>query len=484
MRRTTALALIASLGAAIVVAVLLALLVGYGTTVGANVLVNEPRPIDANNSPTVVRNPRRPTNLVVVHRVDKPVFSALLEISLDGGSTWRSRTLPTAAGTARPFAPDAAFGPDGTLYVSYVTLEGVGNTPGSLWVASSPDGGRTLTDPVRIAGKLTFQPRLAVDRKGVVYVTWLQASEVGLFSVVGGPNPIVVSRSADRGRSFSLPVTVSDPERERVGAASPVIDSEGRLVVLYQDFKGDRRDFENLEGPPAEQPFALVVTRADDGGSTFSRGVEIDSGVVAGRRFVVFTPAFPSLAAGPAGSLYVAWSDARNGDEDVFLRGSKDGGMTWSPPVRVNDNRHGDRTSQYLPRVAVSENGRLDVVFLDRRRDRRDVTTDAWLASSSDAGRSFDNLRLSARSFDSRIGNATPSGEADFGSRLGVDSHGAETLAVWTDSRVGTRDTGRQDIAAAKVRRRPWWPVVAWPALAFLVVLIGLLWRARSGVRR
>jgi hypothetical protein len=330
-----------------------------------------------------------------------------------------------------------------------------------------------------VAGKLSFQARLAVDLKGVVYITWLKAAGAGLFRLVGGPNPIVLARSTDRGRTFSPPVTVSEPDRERVGAASPVIDAEGRLMVLYQDFKADRRDFENLDGPPAEEPFALVVARSTDGGQSFSRGVEVDSNVVAGHRFVVFFPPSPSIAAGPNGDVYATWADARNGDDDVFLRRSGDHGATWSPPVRVNDNRKGDGTAQYLPRVAVAGDGRVDVVFLDRRRDRRNVATDAWLASSGDKGKSFSNLRLSSEPFASDIGSATPYAGPDFGSRLGVDSHGSVTEAVWTDTRQGSRATGRQEIAATNVRRAPRWPLVVWPALAGLVVVIGLLWRAR-----
>ncbi len=472
------LVLAAGVGAALTVAAMIGLFVGYGTTVGPDVLVNVSQPIDSNNSPVVARNPRRSTNLVAAQRVDRPEYSALLQSSSDGGSTWRSITLPLPAGNDRPFAPDVAFGPDGTLYVLYVNLEGTGNTPANLWLATSSDGGRTLGAPVRVAGKLSFQARLVVGPNGVVHVTWLQAAEVGLFRL-GGPSPIVAAHSEDGGRTFSAPVTVSDPQRERVGAASPVVDSAGHLLVLYEDFKGDRRDFDNLEGPPVDGPFALVLTRATDGGRTFSAGTEVESNVVPARRFVVFLPPSPSLAAGHDGALYVSWSDGRNGDEDVFLRRSTDNGATWAPPVRVNDNRVKDGTSQYLPRVAVAANGRVDVVFLDRRGDR----ANAYLASSGDRGRSFSSMRLSSKSFDSRIGQGTPYGGPDFGTQLGIDSHGAETFAAWTDTRVGTVDTGRQDIAGARVQRRAVWPIVVWPVLAGMIVILTLSLRSRRGRR-
>ncbi|MGH9282299.1 MAG: exo-alpha-sialidase, partial [Acidimicrobiales bacterium] len=285
--------------------------------VGQNVFVNPAGIIDANNSPTVARNPTQPRNVVVVHRVDLPGFSASLQVSFDGGRAWQTSAMPLPAGLDRPFAPDVAFAPDGTLYVTYVNLQGAGNRPNNLWISKSTDGGRTLSEPVRLAGDLAFQARVAVDSGGAVYVTWLKVADVAPYAIVAYPSPVVLIRSTDGGRTWSEPVEVSDPERTRVGAASPVVDSAGNLAVLYQDFKEDRRDYQNLDGPVWEDPFALVVTTSKDGGRTWSKGVEVDDNVVPTKRFLVFLPEFPSIAAGPGGSLYVTWADGRNGDLDV-----------------------------------------------------------------------------------------------------------------------------------------------------------------------
>ena len=442
--------------------------------VSDNRLVNAPQPIDANNTPSLARNPRRPDNVVLTHRVDRPAFSARLQWSDDGGRTWQPTELPLPEGVDRPFAPDVAFGPDGTLYVTYVNLVGEGNVPDNLWLAKSSDGGRVLSEPVPVTGRLAFGARLAVGPDGTVHVTWLQAAEVGFFRLAGEPNPILASRSTDGGRTFSPPVPVSDADRLRVGAASPVIDARGDLVVLYQDFKDDRRDFEFLEGPPWEEPFALVVSRSTDGGRSFSAGTELESGVVATRRFLVFLAEFPSLAAGADGSLYVSWTDGRDGSDDVYLRRSADGGLTWSEARRVNDNPLGDGTSQYMPRVAVAPPGRVDVVFLDRRRDPRNVMTDAFLAQSTDGGQTFENHRLSSRSFDSNVGPFVDATfPIDFGSRLGVLSSDEETLAAWTDARLGDEGTGRQDIFFAEAARRRGGPL-AW-VLAATLALFALL---------
>ena len=452
MKRTTLAVLAAVFAGLAVAAAVVMITADTSTRVGQNVFVNPAGPIDANNSPTVVRNPKNERNVVVTHRVDLPGFSASVQWSEDGGRAWRTTPLPLPEGKDRPFAPDAAFAPDGTLYVSYVNLQGPGNRPDNLWVVRSEDGGRSLSEPVLVAGALSFQARVVVDQDGVVHVTWLKVADVAPYAIVGYPSPVVASRSTDGGRTFSQPVEVSDPDRMRVGAATPVVDSDNNVVVLYQDFKRDDRDFRNLDGPPWDDPFALVVSVSGDGGKTFSKGVEFESGLVPTKRFLVFLPEFPSLAAGPDGSLYAAWADGRNGDLDVFLRRSGDGGATWSDPMRVNDNGVRDGTDQYMPRVDVAPGGRVDVLFYDRRRDPSNVLMDAFLAFSDDDGKSFENLRVSSAPFDSRVGfSANAKVEPDFGSRLGLASLDDETFATWTDTRLGTEDTARQDVAAAPV---------------------------------
>ena len=483
MTRRNILALVAVLcGLGAVVGAGLLLTSDRTTTVRGNVLIQGASKIDAINSPTILRNPTRSDNVVLTYRVDRPNYSALLQHSQDGGETWASTELPlpagteicsaTVAGRPCPFGPDIAFDDDGTLYVLYVNLTGNGNSPSNLWLSTSNDGGRTLSPPTRVAGELTFQARLAVAPDKTVHITWLQGKETGNLSLLGA-NPIVAVHSTNGGKDFSDPVVVSDRPRERVGAAHPVVDSKGNVAVIYQDYKGDRRDFENLEGPVFEDPFALVVTRSTDGGKTFSRGLEFESGLLPTRRFLVYLPESPSMAVGPAGDLYAVWSDGRNGDEDVFLKRSPDGGATWSAPIRVNDNPQRDKTNQYLPKVAVSDSGRVDVLFYDRRRDTRNILTDVFLASSDDKGRTFTNRRVSSEAFDSRVGpSASLLHGTDFGTKLGLDSWGNEAVAAWTDTREGTEADAAQDVGTTRITLAEDPPLLGrWPVILVLFLV-------------
>ncbi len=150
--------------------------------------------------------------------------------------------------------------------------------------------------------------------------------------------------------------------------------------------------------------------------------------------------------------MYATWADGRDGDDDVWMRSSSDGGQTWSPALKVNDNG-ADGTAQFLPKVAVGPGERVSVVFLDGRHDRDGKQLlDAYLATSTDGGKSFDNVRLSVKSFDGSIGPTF--GElygTDFGTRLGLAHGGGKLYAAWVDTSAGSQATGRQDVNFAVV---------------------------------
>ena len=417
--------------------------------------------ISARNSPTLVRNPRRPDNVVVLARIDAPRFGCELHLSFDAGATWMAGEIPFPAGEEDPprcFAPDAAFGADGTLHVSFVTLAGLGNTPNALWVASSADGGRTLTTPVRVAGRLTFQPRISTDpsRPGSVYLSWVQADSVGflLFSAPG--NPVMVARSEDGGKRWADARRATPPARSRVVAPSTAVGHDGQVFLLYLDLRDDVLDYhgahEGRGGEPYPGLWQLVLARSTDGGRTW-RETTVEDAVVPTQRVVVFIPPSPSLAVdGGSGRVYVAFHDGRLGDADVWVWASSDGGGKFAPPTRVNDTPPGDGTSQYLPELAIAPGGRLDVVYYDRRGDGRDVMNQVSFQSSGDGGRSFGRrVTVSDVAFDSRIGFLSDRGLPDLGSRLGLVSLQRRALAVWADTRGGTVASGKQDLARGVV---------------------------------
>ncbi len=463
----------------------------------------DPRDTSAHNSPTLARNPVRPTNLAVTNRVDTPRFSCTLNVSMDGGRQWSQPPIPVPRGEEpKCYAPDLAFGADGTLYLSFVTLKGRGNVPHATWLARSTDGGRTLSAPVRVLGSLAFQVRLVADPvvAGRLYLSWLQADAVALLQFPHTGNPIMFSRSADGGATWATPQRVSSPSRARVVAPSLALGPGGRLYALYLDLGGDSLDYagahEGRGGPAYAGRFSLVLARSRDGGRSWAESV-VDDRVVPTERFIVFLPHFPSLAVDRrTGRVYVGYEDARFGDPDVLVWSLGSGAAHWSRPTRVNDTPTHDRTAQYLPKLALAPDGRLDVLYYDRRADPHDLRNEVSLQSSLDAGKTFGpRLRISDRSFDSRVGFGSERGLADLGSRLGLVSGNSRAIAAWSDTRAGSHAVDKQDIALASVgfgssRRSPLsggaksalrYGSVALAALGVLVLLWMSTIRRRDG---
>ncbi|MBA3629973.1 MAG: exo-alpha-sialidase [Actinobacteria bacterium] len=432
--------------------------------------------IEAHNSPTVAVNSGNPANIVVAERIDRPAFSAAIHYSFDGGKSWSEARFPVPPGEDRPFAPDLAFDEEGTLFVEFVTLEGPGNSPGAVWMAQSSDGGATFSDPVRVLGPYAFQVRMTLDTArdpGRLWITWLQASADAVhcqncFTETG--LPILAAFSDDGGRTWSDAVRVNDRSRPRVGGPTAAIGGNGELQVLYYDFRDDRVDWENLEGS-YQGKWQLILARSTDQGESFSETIVNDS-IAPPDRFLPYIPSFPGLEVNEE-VVYAVWHDARNGDWDVFLAQSINGGRTWEPPVRVNDDAIRNGKDQYLPDVDVTPGGRIDVLFYDRRGDPNNIMTDVYLASSTDNGQTFSDVRVSDRSSSSRVGPEHIGVGADFGSRLGLASVGDRALGVWTDSRNGTVASARQDIYAAVVTNLP--SSQAGPAVPAIALAAGLL---------
>jgi hypothetical protein len=158
--------------------------------------------------------------------------------------------------------------------------------------------------------------------------------------------------------------------------------------------------------------------------------------------------------------MCVAWTDARRGDDDALARCSTDRGRTWPGLLRLNDDKPGNGSSQYLPRLSLSPQGRLDALFLDRRRDPGNKLYDVYFTYSPQAGAAFaPSVRLTRFGSDSAIGqrylNRSAKGQYEFGSRLGLLSRESSVLAAWPDTHNSGPESTAQDLFVAEVSSLP-----------------------------
>ncbi len=402
------------------------------------------------NSPELAVDPTDARFVVMADRIDAPTYGCDLQVSGDGGRSWVAAdpvpTLP--AGAQRCYAPSVAFDRTGRLFYVFVGLHTLGNVPMGVFLTSSTDRGAHFSTPRQVVGGHPFGVTMAIDRsfgsEGRIHLAWIEANAdpVGV-GFPDPPNPIVSSHSDDGGRTFSVPVAVSDPRRPLVTAPTIVVGRDHAVHVLYYDLGQDQRDYHGLVGPTYTGLWSLVLASSFDAGAHYNSTTVVEPRVVPpGRVLLVLTMPPAVLASGPGGQLYVAWYDNRDGDWDVFLRRSANQGRSWAPATRVNDDPLHDGREQYLPQVSVAPDGRVDVIYDDRRNDPADVFTDVSYTSSLDGGRTFASTRiLNSQPFDSRYGTHYPipyfaPGMAEFGGRLGLVSTNRRALAAWTDTRM------------------------------------------------
>ncbi|HEU5198538.1 MAG TPA: sialidase family protein, partial [Ktedonobacterales bacterium] len=384
-----------------------------------------------------------------------------------------------------------AFGRQNDVYAAVLVDGENGNGQFSgVAVSRSTDGGRhfaspTLIHPDPTGATFSDKPWIGVDTTngpyaGSIYVVW------NLDDNNSPSAPIYFSRSTDGGKTFSPGIEISGDSSlcqfgEPAGGALscnsalgaiPVISPDGTISVVYAYLdpnRGAQEEDDNGEGdvngdarlggqanlapchPLPPDTFAhthLFVVQSKDGGATWN--APVDAATVYDVPFHFNNSCFrnfslPAFAADPTnGTLYLSWSDERNGDADILLSRSTDGGTTWDAPVRVNDDPVGNGKDQFQPQVAVAPNGVVSVMFFDRRNDPNNFKVDAYLAQSTDGGQSFHpNARVTTVSWDPSVDAPVPdpSSQVNFigdYQGLAVDNHFAHVF--WNDTRTGAQE--------------------------------------------
>lgn len=436
-------------------------------------VTDNPAPIRAHSSPRLVRNPEN-GELVIVEADVRGDLECKVHISVDDGRSWfpGGNLMPEADPVCAPgaeYGPLAwpAFGSDGVLYIAYAAGPDLGqgrdNTPRSLYLARSADSGRTFTTNIVFDAPednpdrgLNKGPTVAVDPSDSdrVYVGWRQ----GVFRNATEKLKSTIAATNDGGKTFGAPVDLTDDR----GGDYPVITVDGQGVV--------HAAYWTREYPPGDNPNGddgpvrpIQYVRSTDNGQTFSPGRDIDPGNQQAPRPGV-------LVADPnSQAIYLAWHaneeemnsrEDFEGDFEIFLRASLDGGESWGERKVLNDDQGAVApASQFHPNVSVAPNGRVDVAWYDGRLSPaapppsgEDETgfQDVYYASSTDQGATFGpNLRITDRSIDRSIG--VYSNRIDSKTNLGIASTDDVVHFAWQDSRNADRERQPEDVYTANL---------------------------------
>jgi hypothetical protein len=388
---------------------------------------NNPAP---QNEPSVKISKKNPNRVVAAWRdfrlgVDPTAVRRVgYSYSTNGGVTWSVSALLDSTllpgGLLRNSDPSVATDTAGNFYITTIALNNADGN-GTVGVYKSTDGGVTFPIAVIAAQSgsedkeyITCDHTPGSPYKNNLYISWTRFS---------GNTGIKCMRSTNGGLNWSAAVNVSTSSTSGQGS-DPAVGANGEVYVVW--IGGGSDDIQ-------------WFSKSTDGGLSFSTPANIAEGptpTVPWSQTGNLT--FPSIATdittGPrSGYIYVVWSDARNGDADVFLTRSTDHGSTWSPPVRVNDDGLGNGKVQTWPWIGVDDSGRVAIVYFDTRNTPNNNTIEAWLATSNNGGQTFVNSVLSTVQSPTN----TPGTNVRYGDYIGIDYWGNHIVPVWTDERAG-----------------------------------------------
>ena len=221
---------------------------------------------------------------------------------------------------------------------------------------------------------------------------------------------------------------------EDPGVGDPSLTFEERRAVLMER----ARQMAPRSGSPLENAFGESVIWADlaipiaerlspppsgEAGFGEARRLSADSG--GGPQWN------PSIALGPGETIYAAWTDLRDGKEDIYAVRSDDGGAAFGPERRVDDSgeaRPDQQDNQWDVKLAAAPGGSLLIAaWTDFRSDNWEI----YLARSLDGGENWSRPAIRVDG----AGDATVTGEnLLYDPRPFFDEEG-NLFIVWTDNR-------------------------------------------------
>lgn len=442
----------------------------HGFTAALQMTKDEPVPTRAFTGPYMLADPSNP-RIIVAATSELRTRICYLMRSTDAGRTWHILPASPSLG-AYPFCTNSnggitqtpmAWGRNDTLYFA---LGGYNNQDGgdsrgannSMLLARSTNLGNswstTIVDNTRgdTGPAITHDAptSVAVDTSGpndVVYVGFNQSHPKAMPPSPDAISAAMVSASTDGGQSFAKPVNLNQFSHVTVA-----VNGTDYPLVMGSPFVAASRSgvVEVISGPSttsrseipgATPPQPLIAGRSTDQGKTWT----LDA--ISAPAYAIRGPAIVwSPKGGPSGTFLAAYQASpgqAEGESDIEFQRSTDGGQTWSPAARINDDHSSLQLTHYLPRLDVAPNGRVDAVWWDFRL-QHGFSPDVFYTYSSDDGATWaHNIRVTDHSVNLSIGI---SANSDVRQPPGVASANQYAAFGWADSRLGNPDTQTQDV--------------------------------------
>ncbi len=354
-------------------------------------------------------------------------------VSSDGGASFRDiGAINPGPNTSTFLAGDPVVSCTNasTFYFSQIgssaTVSGTTFTPVSaVFVSKSTNGGYSWDDPIQAVAKDGFTHSLDKDWSTVdpnrpknIYVSYTDF-DLTFTSCPSERIAIEIVHSADGGLTWSAPTVldqVCSTTGQFVQGSQIVVDSAGRVYVEWEYFpNGFATDVRELR-----------IARSSNRATSFGPVLKISDAVATGdgfalqgnfRTFLTGSLAVDRSGTKTDGNLYLTWEDGRlrsrtdlespfglYRNANVLFTSSRDGGKTWSAPVRVNDDPLESRSTgfgidHFQPGVAADSTGTVAACWYDRRDSLANYHVSRYCGVSVDAGTTWANTRVDPTSW-------------------------------------------------------------------------------------
>jgi hypothetical protein len=370
------------------------------------------------NEPSIVIDPNNTNTLFAATNLNN------YYVSHDGGITWSFDQISSATNGVWG-DPALMIDNDHNFYYFHLSNPTSGHWVDRIVCQKSTDSGILWNDGSYMGlngAKYQDKEWPIIDRNnGNIYVTWTEFDDYGSSSSLD-KSRILFSKSTDSGATWTTALKINKIDGDCVDSDDTVegaVPAVGPSGEIYTAWSG---------------PAGIRFNRStDQGDSWLTDPILVDpqpTGWDYGIPDIYRANGLPitlcDISGGPHnGTIYVNWSDQRNGtnDTDIWMKKSTDGGNTWSDLKRINDDIAGKH--QFLTWMTIDQTtGYLYCVFYDRR-DHSDSLTDVYLAYSTDGGDTFTNKKISSSPF-------MPTSGPFFGDYNNITAHDGVIRPIWT----------------------------------------------------